>query len=267
MKLKQITELLRESGIDSPEYDARELWKSFSGFSVLEGYKESESESLLSAVKRRCEREPLQYIIGSVGFYREEYRVTPDCLIPRSDTELLVDYAVKNIPHGESFLDLCTGSGCIAISTLCNTRNTTAVAVDVSSAALKIAKENAIANGVGDRIEFIECDLMDRCDELIGKYYAVLSNPPYVKADVYKNLAPEIYREPEAAFVGGDDGMDFYKRIIPLALGLLKEGGFIGLEIGFDQAEPIRILAKAYNLSVEIIKDYSDNDRVAILRR
>ena len=146
MTLKSAIELLKQAKIDSPEYDARELFKLFIPLPTLSS--ECDDPRLISMLERRADREPLQYIIGEVGFYREVYRVTPDCLIPRSDTEILVDYAVKNIPRGESFLDLCTGSGCVAISTLCNTRDTRAVAVDISDGALKVAKENAEKNCV-----------------------------------------------------------------------------------------------------------------------
>ena len=266
MTLREAIELLRQSGVDSPEYDARELFRAFGDVSgIITGNTVSDSDALAQAIARRMAREPLQYIIGTVGFYREEYRVTPDCLIPRSDTEILVDYAVKNIPEGESFADLCCGSGCIGISTLKNTRSTTCHSFDVSDGAIALTKENAEHNGVGERITVSKRDLIN--EEIDGEYFAILSNPPYIPEKVYLGLEKEIFHEPKIAFVGGEDGMIFYERLIPVSLKRLKVGGFIAFEIGYDQGDAITRLARQYDLDCQIIKDYSDNDRVAVLRR
>ncbi|MBQ2308003.1 MAG: methyltransferase, partial [Clostridia bacterium] len=162
MTLAEAIKILRDAGIDSPEYDARELFKAFAGLNtpLISPHTSSDNEQLINAVKRREDREPLQYIIGSVGFYREEYKVTPDCLIPRSDTEILVDYAVKHIPEGEVIADLCSGSGCIGISTLKNTKNTRCFSYDISDGALALTKENSENNGVNDRITIVKKDLL-----------------------------------------------------------------------------------------------------------
>ena len=268
MTLKEITDKLRAAGIDSPEYDARVLFSELSG--TADRYPapgaSSDSAELLRAVERRCEREPLQYIIGSVGFYRETYRVTPDVLIPRPDTEHLVDYAAGHLPEGAIFADLCTGSGCIAISTLKNTKGTRAIAVDLSERALAVAKENAEINGVTERRTLINADVLDDLPIEDGSLHAVLSNPPYVKSEVYEGLAPEIFREPKMAFVGGEDGGDFYRALVPKAARLIRPDGFAAFEIGYDQAKLLRELAREAGMSVEIIKDYSGNDRIAILK-
>ena len=264
MTLKSAIDLLREAGIDSPEYDARAIFKAY-GCEAILATQESDNPELVSALKRRAKREPLQYILGSVGFYREEYFVSPACLIPRSDTEILVDYAVKNIPEGESFIDLCTGSGCVAISTLKNTVGTRATAVDLSAEAIEIAKKNAESNGVTDRIDFT---LGDACEKAFGgEIFALLSNPPYVADSVYESLEGEIFHEPKMAFVGGEDGGDFYRAITPLYRDRIKENGFIAYEIGYDQAELLRGIAEENNMSCEILKDFGGNDRVAVLRR
>jgi release factor glutamine methyltransferase len=225
---------------------------------------ECQSAEVISAIERRADREPLQYILGFADFYRERYRVSPDCLIPRSDTENLVDFAVKNIPAGENFLDLCTGSGCIGISTVKNTVDTSATLVDISPEALLLAEENAVVNGVCDRVTLLRADVMTYKPE--GKYFAILSNPPYVRPDEYDSLEREIYFEPKIAFLGGDDGMDFYKRIIELGKGALKPCGFIALEIGYTQGELIRALGASEGFTVEIFKDLCGNDRVAVLK-
>ena len=264
MTLKQAIDLLRESGIDSPEYDAREIFKVFMGRNVMLNDK-CDDPMLEDMIERRRMREPLQYIIGSVGFYREEYYVSPDCLIPRADTETLVDYAVKNIPEGESFIDLCTGSGCVAISTLKNTKSTTAYAVDISKGALDLASKNAERNGVADRISLVNADVMK--DALCDRVYAVLSNPPYIREDVYPGLEKEIFHEPKIAFVGGADGLDFYRRLTPIYRDRIKDGGFIAYEIGYDQGEDLKKIAEENKMTVEILKDLSGQDRVAVLRK
>lgn len=263
MTLKEAIEILKSAGIESAEYDARELFRFYRpGFVMLNT--ESGSPELLSAIERRANREPLQYIIGEVGFYRESYKVTPDCLIPRADTEILVDYAVKNLPEGALFLDLCTGSGCVAISTLKNTKNTTAVAVDISGGALAVATENAVMNGVMDRINF---QLADLTTDVIGlPVFAVLSNPPYVADDVYDGLEGEIFHEPKEAFVGGADGGDFYRRLTPIYKEFIAKEGFIAYEIGYDQADLLRDIATECSMTCEILKDLSGNDRVAVLK-
>ena len=263
MTLKETIEILREAGIESADYDARELFRLYKNGPVMLNTV-CDLPELLSAIERRAKREPLQYIIGEVGFYRESYKVSPDCLIPRSDTEILVDYAVKNLPDGACFLDLCTGSGCVAISTLKNTKDTTAVAVDISGGALAIATENAIKNGVFDRINFQLVDLMREVVDL--PVFAVLSNPPYVTDSAYKELENEIYHEPREAFVGGEDGGDFYRRFTPIYKNYIDKNGFIAYEIGYDQADLLYDIAKECDMSCEILKDLSGNDRVAVLK-
>ena len=267
MTLNQAAKILEDAGTDSPRHDAIEIFSFILGLSRSELFinnPDSECETLVSAIKRRASREPLQYIIGNVCFYRETYEVSSDCLIPRSDTEILVDYAVRSIPDGESFLDLCTGSGCIAISTLKNTKNTTALAVDLSDKALRIAKKNAILNMVEDRLTLLNLDVLT--ENADGKFYAILSNPPYVSEQDYKSLSPEIFFEPQMAFLGGADGLKFYRTITEKYRTCLKPNGFIAYEIGYDQAEAIRKIANDFSMSCEIIKDYSGNNRVAVLK-
>ena len=265
--LKEAIKRLEEAGIPSPEYDARELFRAFANplRTPLTQNVASDSDELLRAIERRVNREPLQYIVGSVGFYREEYKVTPDCLIPRSDTEILVDYAVKNIPAGERFADLCSGSGCIGISTLKNTKDTLCDSFDISDGALALTRENAALNGVDARITVTKKDLLR--EDVDGEYFAILSNPPYIPREVYEGLEKEIFSEPEIAFVGGEDGLIFYERLTPMCKKAIKDGGFIAFEIGYDQAESLRAIADKNGLSCQIIKDYSGNDRVAVLRK
>lgn len=264
MTLKEAINILTEAGVDSPLYDARELFKVYCPEPIMMNTV-CDDPSLLFSIERRKNREPLQYIIGEVGFYREEYFVSPDCLIPRADTEILVDYAVKNLPKGARFADLCTGSGCVAISVLANTEDTKALAADLSPAALEIAKKNAGRNGVSERIDFLLANVLT--DPIGDSFFAILSNPPYVSEEAYASLEKEIYHEPKIAFVGGVDGGDFYRKLTALYQDKIDENGFIAYEIGYDQADLLKEIAKENNLSCEIIKDLSGNDRVAVMKK
>ena len=267
MKLSEAIKILADAKVPSPRHDARELFMRIGGMSLAElisADASCDAPELIAAIERRKNREPLQYIIGAVDFYRESYDVCPDCLIPRQDTEILVDFAVNNIPSGEKFLDLCTGSGCVAISTLKNTKNTTAVAVDISEGAIRVANKNAQKNGVSARMELLLHDALD--SPVGGKYFAILSNPPYVREDVYANLEPEIYFEPKIAFTAEDLGLEFYKKILSSYKKMLDPCGFFAFEIGFDQGASLKEIATLNEMSCEIIKDYSGNDRVAVIR-
>lgn len=268
MTLDEAVRRLRDGGVREPEHDARELFRHFGGIPrhelVLKNT-EVDSAALSAAVARRSRGEPLQYIIGETGFYRETYEVNADCLIPREDTEILVDYAVKALHAGESFVDLCTGSGCIAVSVLANTTGTRATAVDISPAALAVAKRNAERNRVAERIDIVCGDAMSYRPKT--EVYAVLANPPYVTEAEYSELERELYHEPRLALVGGDDGLDFYRAITPNCAPRIKSGGFIAFEIGAAQADAISTVARSAGMSCEIIKDLSGHDRVAVLRR
>lgn len=267
MKLIEAISLLREGGIENAGGEARELFARYGAPRAMlaDSRYELDSPELKEAISKRLLGEPIQYIVGEVGFFRESYRVTPEVLIPRADTELLVEYAVERIKSGERLLDLCTGSGCVAISTLANTTCTTAMAVDISEGALAIARENAERNRVGDRLTLLRRDLLTEDIGSEKKFDAILSNPPYIPRAVYEGLSPEIFREPEIAFIGGDDGGLFYRRLIPLALDRLKEGGFIAMEIGYDQGELLARLAEENGCLCEILKDIESRDRVAVL--
>lgn len=267
MTIREAIAALSSAGVPDSEYSAREIFLHFGGISMIDitlGRAESGSEEVVRAIARRAEREPLQYILGFTDFYRERYTVTPDCLIPRSDTELLVDIAVSELPEAENFADLCTGSGCVGISTLKNTKGTRATLVDISDAALAVAEKNARDNGVSDRAVFLKLDLMQELPQ--GEFYAFLSNPPYVSRAAYKELPEELYAEPSIAFLGGEDGADFYRSLTPRLKQRLKPRGFIAYEIGYDQADILRDIAGENSMTCRIYKDLSGNDRVALLR-
>ena len=268
MTERQLADELRAVGV--PEYDteARIIFRELSGKSAAElALKRTKLDDgvLLPIIERRAKREPLAYILGVWYFCFESYLVTRDVLIPRRDTELLVTASARDIKRGQRILDLCTGSGCVGISTLRMTEKTTALLVDISENAIEIAKKNAERNGMLARCEFACLDVLRELPE--GKFNAILSNPPYVTDSEYEALEPELYYEPRSAFVGGEDGLDFYRSLIPRLDGILAEGGFIAFEIGSLQGDALRAIARENSMSCEIIKDYSQNDRVAVLRR
>ena len=248
-----LQERLLQAGVENAEMEARMLCEAFTG------------EALESAVERRCGGYPLQYILGEWGFWREEYEVSEHCLVPRPDTEHLVEKAIAMLPNGARFLDLCTGSGCVAISTLASRPDATALAVDLFEQTLALAERNAHKNGVADRVEFACADVL--CAPTIqGPFDAILSNPPYIPDAVVPTLSREVQHEPSAALCGGKDGLDFYRAILKKWRPLLAPGGFVLFEIGYDQADALRALAAERGLSAEVFRDYGGNDRVVLLR-
>ena len=267
MTQRELSARLGECGIEECDSEARIIFCELLKISPAELYSADRSlpeAELAPIIERRRMREPLAYILGKAYFYNETYTVTPEVLIPRQDTEILVDFAVRNIKTGERLIDLCCGSGCVGISTLCNTKDTKATLVDISLGAIEVARRNAEDCGVLFRTELERCDLLT--DFPGGRYDAVLSNPPYVTESEYKCLEKELYYEPRAAFIGGCDGLIFYRRIIENLDKILLPQGFCALEIGASQAEAVTKIANELGFSAEIIKDFSGHDRVAVLR-
>ena len=270
MTYAQICEALMDAGIENAEFEASLLINFFCKKSRAEILSSPDAQydgkALFDAIDKRCERYPLQYIFGEWDFYGETYTVNENCLIPRPDTEILVEYAIKNLPTGAHFADLCTGSGCIAVSTLVHRPDTTAVGLDLFPETAKLASHNAVRNGVADRFGVICADLLEGNPFGEGEFDAIISNPPYIRTAVVDTLEEELFSEPRAALDGGDDGLIFYKKILSDYKASLKEGGFILFEIGFDQGADIMQLAQLHGFSCEVKKDLSGNDRMAILR-
>ena len=251
MTYTQICRILRDAGIESAEWDAELLLERFSGADrahlLAHPEKDYRDEALREAVLRRVERYPLQYLLGEWGFYRQTYEVSPDCLIPRSDTEILVEEAIRILPQNAVFADLCTGSGCIAISVLAERNDTRAVAVDKFEKTLALACRNAERNGVSDRFEAVRADLLTEDFYESGRLFdAILSNPPYIRTSVIEGLERELFAEPSAALDGGEDGLLFYRAILRHANRLLKDDGVILFEIGFDQADEVIALGREH---------------------
>ena len=239
MRLSDAVRLLIGAGIEDAKREARIIFRELCKKSELDILdKDCESPLADEAVLRRCKREPLQYIIGKVGFFSEEYFVSPACLIPRADTEILVEEAIKRLPQNACFADLCTGSGCIAVSVLAERKDTRALAVDLSRDALELAERNASRNGVAQRFTPKHADVLQLSDEWMGQFprpHAILSNPPYICRSVLQTLSPEVGFEPQMALDGGEDGLIFYRALMNIAAKWLHPDGFCLFEIGFDQ--------------------------------
>lgn len=231
----------------------------------------SDAPRLIDAVARRLKNEPLAYILGEAAFYKEVYKVTPAVLIPRRDTEILVEHAIRLLPPNAHFLDFCTGSGCVAISVLATRTDCTASAYDISAEALAIAKENAERNGVASRIRFFCRDLRKGRVPTAG-VAAILSNPPYVTDEEMNTLPPELSYEPKKALFGGTTGLSFYRTFLssysPAALGAEKgdPSPFFLFEIGHRQLDAVAALATANGFTAECYPDLEGRDRVVLCR-
>ena len=272
MNYFELLERLKIVSSDDAEFEARILIERFTELSYAFVRQnptfDFENLDVELALKKREERIPLQYIIGKWDFYRQTYYVNENCLIPRSDTEILVEKTIEVLPQGARFLDLCTGSGCIAISILAEREDTSAVMVDKFPKTLEIAIKNAEFNSVSKRAEPILFDVLTDENILEGQMFdAIISNPPYIRPSVIETLSPEVKKEPYAALDGGEDGLIFYNKIVSDYSQFLKNGGLFIFEIGYDQAQDLMNIAKTNGFDCEIIKDYGGNDRVAILTR
>ena len=266
------TEMLEKAGISEAKLDARLLLEYICGtdHSTLLAHPDREvSEKELSeyenALERRSKREPVAYILGTWDFMGLSFKVNSDVLIPEQDTEILVEEAMRFLEDGMRFMDLCTGSGCIALSLLNYTNSTTALCTDISEAALKVAKENASNLGFSERTEFVQTDLFPKLPADGSKFDLIVSNPPYIESSVIETLAPEVKDfEPRLALDGDADGLTFYRRIVENAPAYLYSSGYLIMEIGYNQADAVVELLnnKGCYHDIEVIKDYAGNDRV-----
>ena len=269
MTKAQLIKRLAACGSDEAQAEAKmiltELFGASAQTQLLEPEREYSDNVLEPLLQRRAEREPLAYILGYAYFCDEKYYLSADTLIPRSDTEMLVETAVGALKHKGRFADLCTGSGCVAISTLARRPDLSAVAIDISEGACEMAKKNARENGVADKLEVRVADLKDV--PLTEKYDAIISNPPYINRNVIDTLSAEVLHEPRIALDGGEDGMDFYRFMISEYEKHLEVGGFFAFEIGYDQTDAITEIAEKQDMDCMVLRDYSENPRVAVIRR
>lgn len=259
-------EILRKADIADAKIDAWLLLqmvckidRSFYYLHMEEDLSEEQFSEYEIALKKRAEHVPLQYIVGETEFMGLKFRVNSSVLIPRQDTETLVEEALKAVKPGMKILDLCTGSGCIIISILRNVSDVEGDATDISKQALNVAKENAKCNEVS--VNFERSDLFE---QVKGTYDVIVSNPPYIKTEDLMGLMPEVKDfEPLEALDGKEDGLYFYRKITENIKEYLNPQGRVLLEIGCDQGEPVSgLLRDAGFWDVRIVKDLAGNERV-----
>lgn len=273
--LKWTGQYFCEKGVESPRLDAEVLLSHILGKDRLYLYvhfdrplDEQELTEYRKLVKLRVQRTPVAYIIGHKEFMGLSFAVTPEVLIPRPDTEVLVEAALERLREKDepSILDIGTGSGAIIISLLANLPRASGLGIDVSAPALAVTGQNAVTHQVGDRLQLLAGDIFGPLSN--QRFDAIVSNPPYIPDKDIARLSPEVRCEPYGALAGGQDGLNFYRRMINEAPGYVNSGGFVALEVGIDQAQAVAALARGGGVfTVEaIIKDYGGIERVLVLR-
>ncbi len=226
------------------------------------------------ALMKRAKRLPFSYITGFADFYGLRLNLNEGCLIPRRETEILVDEVLKAVASSESsrnlkILDLGCGCGNISIAIAKNTENVMVYCVDISEDALRVTCQNAVVNAVYSKLAVYKGDIFSPFENnkrFLNFFDVIVSNPPYIPEKHIKTLQPEVsLYEPPLALSGGEDGLDFYRRIIPESKFFLKKGGFLALEIGYNQAENVKNILSFFEYkNINIVKDFGGNNRVAV---
>lgn len=277
--LRQARTRLRADGVPSPEHDAELLLRHVLGWDRARlvadgscGLPPEAETAYLDLVDERARRCPLQHLTGTQWFWKHAFRVSPEVLVPRPETELLVEAALELLGDQASpvVVDVGTGSGCIALSLAAERPDAEVHATDISSAALAVARDNAGRLGLARRIAFHTGDLLEPVRALEGRVDLVVSNPPYVAEEELATLAPEVRdHDPRLALVPpGDDRLAIYRRLAPAAAGLLRPGGTIALEIGQGMRdEVVRELEGAGLPLGRVLPDLAGIPRVVIARR
>ncbi len=267
-KLYQIgKEQLQKAGIMDAELDARLLLEFICHTDrnalYAHGDQEIEDEKMhdfLQLIEKRAAHIPLQHLTGEQNFMGLDFLVNEHVLIPRQDTEILVEEIMRDLHDGIRILDMCTGSGCILLSLLHYSNDCSGVGVDVSEDALAVARQNADRLAEKQAV-FIQSDLFEKVE---GSFDLIVSNPPYIRSQEIAGLMPEVREhEPHLALDGKDDGLHFYREIIKGAMPHLKRGGQLFFEIGYDQGEAVQALLAANGYTeIAVVKDYAGLDRV-----
>ena len=280
-------EQLEAEGIENADCDIRILLEDLCGVDreelFIQGDKvisRRETEIFMNAVNKRIGHYPVQYITGKQEFMGLTFTVNQNVLIPRMDTEILVEEVMRQLNDKSRILDMCTGSGCILLSLLYYSNDCEGVGVDISEEALDVAKDNAgrlilddtfdllfKTGGMGkkhldeDKIEFIQSNLFN---DVRGRFDIIVSNPPYIRSDVIPTLMEEVRDyEPILALDGKEDGLYFYRKIIEKSPDYLNPGGLLFFEIGYDQAvDVVALMEKAGFKDVTVVQDYAHLDRV-----
>jgi release factor glutamine methyltransferase len=273
--LKWSIQFLKSKGFLTPRLDAEVLLAKAMDCTRVQLYtqfdkplSEDERGRFRDFLRRRSAGEPVAYITGVREFYGRRFNVGPEVLIPRPDTELLVDVIASNLKSSviehPKLLDLCTGSGCIAVSLALEFPNVVLTALDCSASALSFAKQNAELMGASERIEFMNHDLLRQDFCITQRFDFLVSNPPYIATAEVEKLDEGVRKfEPKIALDGGADGLVFYRRILELVPELLMPGGVVAVEVGYDQGKKIAELFVAAGLrDVNVHQDLAGHERV-----
>lgn len=264
-----------DAGLDSPALDARILLVEALGIDAAAlavgpetPIGEDGAQQLRAWAARRLAREPVSRIIGRWEFWGLSFALAPETLVPRPETETVVETALRHVPNRRApmrLLDLGTGSGCLLVALLSELPNATGIGVDCSPRALRLARRNAEANGVGARALFLASDWGSALE---SRFDLIVSNPPYIPSGDIAGLAPEVRgHDPVAGLDGGSDGLSAYRMILGEARRLLASSGLLVVETGYDQACAVRALAARHALPVlDVVKDLSGNARVLAFR-
>ena len=257
---------------EDASYEARTILESVCGLDyrafslfLINGNLTDEMCAKIDEIVARREREPLAYILEESWFYGFSFYVSKDCLIPQADTEIVTEKLISKLQKGARFADICTGSGCIALAALLKTEKTTAIGYDLSEGALAVAKENAKRFDMTARFTAVHADVFAE-DFLDGEMFdAIVSNPPYIETDVISTLSYEVQAEPHMALDGGFDGLRFYRRLLDICPSHIRKGGFLVLEIGYDQRGALASLCDKRGLKCEFYCDFGGNTRVCVV--
>lgn len=271
-----ISELVRETAArltDNARFEAEQIVMrtlNITRTQLITGGKTEVSERDINAANKMTDRrvngEPLQYILGECEFMSLPFYVESGVLIPRADTETLVETVIEAAKPNAKILDICSGSGCIGISLAYFLKDATVTLLDISDKAIEVTEKNISLNGVSDRAEVKKLDILTGIPN--EKFNIIVSNPPYIETAVIDKLQTEVKDyEPRLALDGGGDGLLFYRRITGIAPKMLLENGILAFEIGFDQGEAVKGLMKDNFQDIEIIKDLAGNDRVVTGRK
>lgn len=262
----QLISDMLESVTDDAYFEARQIVNEISGSKMpFEEITEAQLAECEDKAKRRKTGEPLQYILGNWDFYGRKYFVGEGVLIPRPETELLCDIAIGHLKNtGGTAVDLCSGSGCIAVTTALEA-NVGTVGIEISGKAYGYFLKNIAENKAEKLVTAINGDIFDK--DILGQFpddslSAVLSNPPYISSADMKTLQKEVTFEPELALFGGEDGLDFYRRLVPMWAVKLRSGGLFAVEIGEEQGQAVSDIFKKAGLTPQVVTDYSGHNRI-----
>ncbi len=275
LKIKEILQkgakILKDAGVKTPVTDSQLIlsyvlnlprWKLITERELE--ISEEIAEKYFNLIKKRAEGYPVAYLINKKEFFGLTFYIEEGVLIPRPETEILVEEVLKRIPEDKETigLEIGVGSGAVVISLLKNRPKLQMYGTDISEKALEITQKNAKIHGVYGRLVLIKSDLFENIPEI--KFDFIVSNPPYVSEEEYEELEKEVKKEPKTALIGGKKGTEIYKKIIEQGIKFLKEKGFFAFEIGYKQGKYVSDLLKKYGFKTKVIKDLQNLDRVVI---